>query len=236
MSQEITYLVTGATGGLGAEVTRALLATGAAVVALDRHAPPQAFLESLGQGAARLSHRATDVTDPEQVQSALEAYKDQNLGGVAHLVGGYMGASIADTELEGWEKMVSLNLRSSFLVLRAAARVLPGASASPGVVCVSSMLARSGAAGHAAYASTKAGVLALVRSAAADLKGQGVRVNAVLPSTIATPANLEAMPDADHSAWVTPAQVAQAIVWLLSPQASGVTGTCMEVAGGGYQP
>jgi NAD(P)-dependent dehydrogenase (short-subunit alcohol dehydrogenase family) len=236
MSQEITYLVTGATGGLGSEVTRALLERGAAVVALDRHEPTEAFKESLGQAAERFSFHQTDVTDPDQVQLALEAYQHNNLGGVAHLVGGYMGASIAETDLEGWEKMVTLNLKSSFLVLRAAARVLPQVEGSPGVVCVGSMLARSGAAGHAAYASTKAGVLALVRSAAADLSGSRVRVNAVLPSTIATPANLEAMPEADHDQWVTPAQVAATIAFLLSPQASGVTGACVEVAGAGYQP
>lgn len=233
------YLVTGALGGLGQGVTRALLETGARVAALERRGDAfDAYREALGEElAARLECVQVDVTDEESVAAAFARYADQPVLGVAHLVGGYTGGvSIEATPLADFERMVALNLRSTFLVIRGAAQLLKERGESAAIVCVGSVTGRSGGKHHGPYASTKAAVHSLVRSAAADLAESGVRVNAVLPAMIATPANFDAMPDADHSAWVTPEEVGAAIQWLLSPASARVTGACVEVAGKSYTP
>ena len=217
-------IVTGAAGGLGAAVT-ARLARDRRVHALVRS---QAQLDELG-----VTGGLCDVTDEASVAEAFASAGP--LRGVAHLVGGYSGGvPIWDASLRDFDKMVALNLRSAFLIVREGARRLRADGGS--IVCVGSITGRTGAAGHAAYAATKAGLHSLVRSAAADLASSGVRVNAVLPGMIATPANLAAMPDADHGAWVTPDQLAETVAFLLGPGSTGVTGACVEVAARGYAP
>ena len=126
--------------------------------------------------------------------------------------------------------------RLLFLVLRAGTRALRAQADGGSIVCVGSMTGRTGARAHGPYAATKAAVHSLVRSASADVATDGIRINAVLPGMIATPANLAAMPSADQSAWVTPAQIADAIAWLMSDAAGGITGACIEVAAKGYLP
>ena len=217
-------IVTGAAGGLGTAVT-ARLAKDGAVHALVRK---QAQLDALDVGGG-----LCDVTDEASVSAAFAAAGP--IRGVAHLVGGYTGGvPIWDTELRDLDKMIALNLRSAFLILREGARALRETGGS--IVCVGSVTGRTGAAGHAPYAATKAALHSLVRSAAVDLAASGVRVNAVLPGMIATQANLDAMPDMDHSAWVAPAQIADTIAFLLSDASVGVTGACVEVAARGYTP
>lgn len=217
-------IITGAAGGLGTAVT-ARLARDRKVHALVRK---QSQLDALGVGGG-----LCDVTDEESVAEAFAAAGP--FRGVAHLVGGYTGGvPIWDAELRDLDKMMVLNLRSAFLVVRQGARLLRPHGGS--IVCVGSITGRTGAAGHAAYAATKAALHSLVRSAAADLASSGVRVNAVLPGMIATPANLAAMPGADHGDWVTPGQIADTMAFLLGPESVGVTGACVEVAAGGYAP
>lgn len=217
-------IVTGAAGGLGTAVT-ARLARDGAVHALVRK---QAQLDSLGVAGG-----LCDVTDEASVADAFAAAR--GLRGVAHLVGGYTGGvPIWDTEVRDLDKMIALNLRSAFLVVREGARRLRDTGGC--IVCVGSVTGRTGAAGHGPYAATKAALHSLVRSAAVDLADSGVRVNAVLPGMIATPANLAAMPDLDHSTWVKPEQIADTIAYLLSDAATGVTGACIEVAAAGFTP
>ncbi|MFZ4608140.1 MAG: SDR family oxidoreductase, partial [Caulobacter sp.] len=98
------------------------------------------------------------------------------------------------------------------------------------IVSVGAGGAVKAAAGMGAYAASKAGVHRLTESLAEELKGR-VTVNAVLPSIIDTPTNRADMPDADFAAWVTPDEVAQAILWLASDAASGVTGALLPVSG-----
>jgi len=127
------------------------------------------------------------------------------------------------------ERMFRLNLTTALNASRAA---LPHLKTSPEgrIVNVGANGALKAAAGMGAYAASKAGVHRLTESLAEELKGR-VTVNAVLPSIIDTPANRADMPDADVTAWVTADEVAQAILWLASDAASGVTGALLPVAG-----
>jgi len=219
-------VITGAAGGLGRAVT-ARISRDHEVLALAR---TQLQLETMEVHGA-----VCDVTSESSVIDAFSGLS--NVSAVVHLVGGYTGGTpIWNTDLADLERMYSLNLRSAFLVIRQAARTLRARTNPGSIVCVGSVSGRTGAKGHGPYAATKAAVHSLVRSAAADLKSEGIRVNAVLPGMIATPANLAAMPNADHSQWVTPEQIADTIAWLISDASSGVTGTCIEVASRGYTP
>lgn len=230
-----TYLITGATGGLGADVTRFALQAGCRVIAVGSRAESVEKLADLLGSPPHLRLVTGDVSSEEGVQRLFNDLQDEEIDAVAHLVGGYTGGpSIVETPLRDFHTMMDLNLTSSFLILRAAARRWIAAERRGALALVGSMTGRSGARGHAAYAASKAAQASLVQSAAEDLAPKHIRVNAVLPGTIATPANLDAMPDADQSAWVTPAQVARALLFLLSEEASGVTGALVEVAGWGY--
>ena len=237
MGESRTYVVTGATGGLGKVVIETLLASGASLVAMGRSAGKLKALKEEAGAGERLRTVVVDVGDPESVDGAFESLAALNISGVAHTVGGYTGGrSIDETPIGDLDKMVALNVRSTFLVLRAGSRALKAVGLPAGIVCVGSATGRSGASGHAPYAATKAAVHSLVRSAAVDLAGDLIRVNAVLPGMIATPANLAAMPEADHSTWVTPEEIAATIAFLLSESATGITGACIEITGKGYTP
>jgi NAD(P)-dependent dehydrogenase (short-subunit alcohol dehydrogenase family) len=128
------------------------------------------------------------------------------------------------------DQMLDLNLRT---VVHSLAAVVPAMLAQGGgvVVNVGAASAGQGAAHMGAYAASKSALARLTESLAAELKGQGVRVNAVLPSIIDTPANRAAMPDADHNRWVAPDALADVIGFLASPAARAVHGACLPVAG-----
>ncbi|MEW6019792.1 MAG: SDR family oxidoreductase, partial [Pseudomonadota bacterium] len=104
-------------------------------------------------------------------------------------------------------------------------------SAAGRIVNVGAMGAIKSAAGMGAYGASKAGVHRLTESLAEELKGEGITVNAILPSIIDTPANRADMPDADFSAWVSPADLAKVMLFLASPDARAVTGALLPVTG-----
>jgi NAD(P)-dependent dehydrogenase (short-subunit alcohol dehydrogenase family) len=99
------------------------------------------------------------------------------------------------------------------------------------IVSVASKAAVDHAAGAAAYAASKAAVVAMIDSLAADLKGSGVRVNSVLPSIIDTPANRKAMPGADFAKWPKPEEIANVILFLCSDAARVIHGATIPVYG-----
>jgi NAD(P)-dependent dehydrogenase (short-subunit alcohol dehydrogenase family) len=126
--------------------------------------------------------------------------------------------------------MYGMNLRTAVSAARAALPHLPG-DGTGRIVNIGAMAAAKAATGMGAYTAAKAGVARLTEALAEELKDRGVTVNAVLPSIIDTPANRADMPQADFSRWVTPAQVAEVVVFLVSARAAGITGACIPVAG-----
>jgi NAD(P)-dependent dehydrogenase (short-subunit alcohol dehydrogenase family) len=226
---ERTVLITGATGAVGGAVVDAMLAGGWQVVAtwvVPEERERMQEREGLDLVQADLLHEK-DVSDA--VTRA--AFGPGGLRAVVNLVGGYAaGAPLHETALEDFEKLFRLNLRPTFLVTRAAVPFMLDAGGGS-IVCVSARAAVQPFGGAVGYISSKAAVLAFAQAVAADYRDRGVRCNAVLPSVVDTPANRREQPDADHSRWVPPAEIASVIRFLCSDESAPVSGAAVPVYG-----
>jgi NAD(P)-dependent dehydrogenase (short-subunit alcohol dehydrogenase family) len=228
-------MVTGAGGNLGAATMAALSGAGARIVAADqRDDALQQSMAMLEEPTRHLAVPGIDLANEEAcatlVARALERYG--RIDGLATTVGGFAGAPLTETSSDLLLRMVQINAVTTLNIMRA---VVPPmrTTGSGSLVAVGAASARQAAAGIAAYAAAKSAVFRLVESFADELRPEGIRVNAVLPGTIDTPQNRAAMPDADRNAWLSPAQIANVIAFLLSDAASGVTGALIPVTGRG---
>lgn len=212
---DAVVLVTGAGGALGGAVAATLLDAGATVCGVDVIEP-----ESWSIDPDRLDVYTGDLTDEATVESVLAGVIDTHdrLDAVAAIAGTWAGGSpVAETDIETFERLVAVNLRTTFLTAKHA---IPHLRASEGaLVTVASESSLTGGAGDASYRAAKAGVRLLTESIAAE--EPDCRANAILPGVIDTPANREAMPDADRSGWVDPDAIA-AVVAALCADAFGV--------------
>jgi NAD(P)-dependent dehydrogenase (short-subunit alcohol dehydrogenase family) len=223
-------IVTGGTGALGRAVVKRLLGAGARVAVSYRRADEwRSLATEAGAGAALFGFEA-ELADP----TAAGAFVDQAqqrlglLDAVALVAGGWAGgASFDKAPVEEWSRMLRGNLDSAAFVCRAALPHLKKQGGS--VVAVGSRAAESGGSGMAAYAVSKVALHALVRVLAQENRGQGVRVNAVLPGTIDTPANRNAMKSADTAAWTSTDAIADVVLYLLSSESSATTGALVPV-------
>jgi NAD(P)-dependent dehydrogenase (short-subunit alcohol dehydrogenase family) len=223
-------IVTGGTGGLGTAVVEALIDAGWQVVV------PWVAEKELSRLPERegLTLVRADLFDPADVAGVVSAATGDAsapLDAVVNLVGGFAsGGRVHETPIDEFERQFALNLRPTYLVTAAALPHLieTGSSA---VVCVSTRAALRPFSGAAGYISSKAAVLGLVRALDAEYRNDGVRVNAILPSVIDTPGNRTSQPDADHSKWVKPAEIAAVIRFLCSEDASPITGGEIPVYG-----
>lgn len=225
------YVVTGATGALGSAVVSALLAEGARVAAPHRSATTPDALRRLG-AADRLLLGQADAGDAGHAERfmghVVEAFG--RLDGLAAVAGAYAGAGpLEQAPLDEWRAMMDANLETAFAACRAA---LPHLLKTGGrIVTVASRTAQEGGANAAAYAVSKAGVIALTRAIALENRDRGVRANCVLPATIDTPDNRAAMPKADFSKWTPPSAIAGLIAFLLSPRSAPLTGGLLPADG-----
>ena len=152
---------------------------------------------------------------------------------LVNTVGGYRGGTpVHETAIETWEYLLDLNARSMFVVSRA---IIPHMleRGRGKIVNVAARLALKGSANSAVYSASKSVVVRLTESMAAELKKQGINVNCVLPGTIDTPQNRQAMPKADFSRWVEPEAVADVILFLASDAARAVQGEAVAITGRG---
>lgn len=225
-----TALITGGTGGLGSGVTKAFIDAGWHVVV-----PwiAEAELERLPRHE-RLHPLRADLFDADSATSVADqaaSDPDAPLSAVVNLVGGFaMGGRVHETDVAEFEEQLRLNLRPTYLASQAALPHLIG-SGDGSIVCVSSRAALRPFSGAAGYITGKAAVLALVDAMAAEYKRDGVRVNAVLPSVIDTPANRASQPDADYSTWVQPAEIAEVVLFLCDARSGVVSGAHVPVYG-----
>lgn len=211
-----TVVVTGGTGALGAAVLTRLLADGAICHVPTRKERMPADFAFAEDGRVRLVPDV-DLGDARSVDTFYETIPD--LWASVHLAGAFAMSPLAETSGETFERMMAANAVSAFLCSRAAVRVMRRAATPGRIVNVAARPAlehRQGA-GMVAYAASKAAVAAMTGSLAGELKGAGILVNAIVPSTLDTPANREAMPDADPSKWVDPRAAADTVAHLVSP-------------------
>lgn len=232
--ESAVVLVAGGTGGLGRAVSLAFLEAGARVsVTYRREEELDSLKHAAGAGVARLEGFKVDVTDEASVRQLVEsiAAKNARLDALVNTVGGYAGGvKLWELETGVFEQMLALNLRSGYVLSRAAVPVMLKAGKGA-IVNVAAKAAFDHAAGAAAYAASKAAAVALFDSLAADLKGSGVRVNTILPSIIDTAANRKAMPKADFAKWPKPEDIARVILLLCSEEAGVIHGAAIPVYG-----
>jgi NAD(P)-dependent dehydrogenase (short-subunit alcohol dehydrogenase family) len=229
--------VTGAAGALGAEVARALASRGCKLALVDAERGRDR-LQQLAASLGGASVVAGDITVEATWAEAIPRVA-RELGGpptrAALIAGAWRGGKPLheETSDDVWRTMLAANVETAYRSLRA---LLPPmvAQRRGSIVVVGSRAAEQPAtsARSAAYAAAKAAVVALAQAVAAEVLDQGVRINAVLPSTLDTPANRAAMPKADPSKWVSLGSAAGVVAFLLSDEARDVSGAAVTVYGG----
>jgi NAD(P)-dependent dehydrogenase (short-subunit alcohol dehydrogenase family) len=175
---------------------------------------------------------SADLTTAEGCDMMVQQALAQGpINALVHILGGFGGGQpIAETSDKTWDGMMTLNLRAAFCAMRAVLKPMTAAKYGR-IVAVGSRAAVEPMPNFAAYSVSKAALVALVKSVAAEGKDSGITANVVLPSTIDTPLNRKAMPQADFSRWVAPESIAKTLVWLASAAAGDVSGAVVPIYG-----
>ncbi len=226
-----TIVVTGGFGALGRVVAATAAARGASVAVLDHHpSPPEGAVEECGPKAAFLG--GLDLSSGEAAKKAMAEVKEKfgRLDALLNIAGGFAWQVASEGGADVWDKMFAMNLKTA---LNASLAAIPHLieSGAGRIVNVGALAAQKGSAGMGPYGASKAAVHRLTEAMADELKLKGVTVNAVLPSTIDTPANRASMPKADFSRWVPPADIAEAMLFLVSDESRAITGALIPVTG-----
>ena len=222
-------LVTGGTGGLGSAVLRAFLDDGETVVTTWRRRETfDALAAELHND--RLHGVEANLTERASVRAAVAEVVARfgGLDALVHVAGGFAGgATVSETGDDVFDRMIDLNVRSAFVCTGEAMASL--ADRRGAIVTVASKSALHPGAGVGAYAASKAALVALTQSLAAEGAAVGVRANVVLPGTIATDANLDGSDSASHPDWVRPSDLAAVIRYLASDAARALSGAAIPV-------
>lgn len=219
-------VITGGFGALGRALAAVLAEQGARTALLDRApAPP-----GLAADESTLLLGSVDLGDVGAAQAALARVVQhwRRIDGLVNVAGGFAWETVAEGSLATWDRLYGMNLRSAVAASQAA---LPHLNTGARIVNIGALAAQKAAAGMGAYAASKAGVMRFTEALAEELKERGITVNAVLPSIIDTPANRADMPNAVFDRWVTPRALGRVVAFLLSDDASAITGACLPVAG-----
>jgi NAD(P)-dependent dehydrogenase (short-subunit alcohol dehydrogenase family) len=226
-------VITGAAGNLGAEVAQLFLLQGDRLVLIDRQPDRLAQLYPRLVDEDHLLLGDVDLTDPVAVSVAIDAVKAKyhRIDALIHTAGGYRAlGKVHQMSVDDWDFMLNLNARTAFIICHAVIPVMLEARKGA-IVLIGARPGLSGMANASAYSASKSAVLRLMESMSAEYKQEGIRVNAVVPATIDTPQNREAMPDANFDRWVKPHDIAEVIRYLASDQAAGVSGAAVPVFG-----
>jgi NAD(P)-dependent dehydrogenase (short-subunit alcohol dehydrogenase family) len=224
-------LVTGAGGNLGAAIARELARRGAKLALADQS---EAALASVAATLGATEHVLIGNVDLRQqadtervVAACLERFG--RCDALANTVGTFRMGAIEEDAATQWQMLMDLNALSALLLSKAALKPMR-ANKYGRILHVAAGAALKGGAGMSAYSASKAALMRVCESLAEETRGSGVTANCILPSTIDTPQNRAAMPDADASAWVKPEAIAKVAAFLLSVDAARVTGAAVPVS------
>lgn len=220
--------ISGAFGALGTSVARAAARANAKLALIDR-APATAAAEDLkGQlllgGVDLSSQQAADAAFAEIVK------RYGRLDGLINIAGTFRWEKIEQGSTDTWDLLYAVNLKTAVNASRAALPHLLAQTQSR-IINIGAGAAAKASTGMGAYAASKAGVARLTEAMAEEFKDRGLTANAVLPSIIDTPPNRADMPSADFSRWVKTEEIANLILFLLSEQASAITGALIPISG-----
>jgi NAD(P)-dependent dehydrogenase (short-subunit alcohol dehydrogenase family) len=221
-------LVTGAAGALGSAVAEAFDAAGATVCVADIVDPES---DDVAVDTSRVHYYQGDFTDEAAVEETVGAVVDDHgrLDALCNVAGTWRGGTpIDETEADTFDFLFDLNLKTMFLASKHAIPHLREAEGA--IVSVSARSSLEGGEGDGIYRASKAGVRLLTETIAEENLG-AVRANAIMPSVIDTPMNREMMPDADHSKWVDPADIADVVLFLCSSESKVTSGAAVPVYG-----
>ena len=225
-------LVTGGSGALGQAIVHRFLRDGDTVCVPYIVDAERAQLEASLDAATtpRVTLERCDVTDEAAMTRLAGAVVERHrrIDVLVTGVGGFAGGGLIETDRATWDRMLAMNLTSAFTAARAVVPHMLAAGAGR-VVMIASRAVVPPAGGFIGYTVAKAGVIALMQALAQEMKGRGVTVNAVAPSTMDTPANRAAMPEADPKGWVPVTDVADAVAALAAASAGHVTGTLLQI-------
>jgi NAD(P)-dependent dehydrogenase (short-subunit alcohol dehydrogenase family) len=224
-------VVTGAVGNLGKAVAERMLAAGASLALIDRGADRLAPLfPSLVGSRDHLLLPGVDLDDLDAVQAAAVTVLERlgRMDALVHCAGGFAGSPFEASGDELWDAQFRLNVGTARHAIQAVLPAMRGRR-SGRIVVVSSIGALAGAAGTSAYSASKAALLRLMESVAAEHGPHGVIANAVLPGSMDTPQNRKALPPEKHGELVPPESVAEVIAFLCSPALRGVNGAAIPV-------
>lgn len=220
-------LVTGANGGLGTFVTRAFLDAGATVIGTSPNIRQSAF------DSPNFTAIAGDLSTRQGAGAVVDQVvrKFGKLEVLAHTVGGFAGGqTVAETDSATFQRMFDLNVNSTLYILQAAIPALIK-TGDGRIIAIGSRQALEPAARVGAYSASKAAMVSLIRTVALEHKESGLKANTILPNTMDTPANRQAMPNADFSKWVRPSSVASPMVWLAGDGGKDINGALIPIYG-----
>jgi NAD(P)-dependent dehydrogenase (short-subunit alcohol dehydrogenase family) len=227
-------VVTGATGNLGGAAAQRFAQAGARLALPDRSPDklPALFSDLANSGNAYLA-TSVDITNADQVDAfvAETLARFGRIDVLVNTVGGYRaGTPPHETALDTWDFMLNLNARATFVINRAVVPTML-AQGRGKIINTAARSALSSGANEIAYSASKSAVARITESMAAAYKANGINVNAVLPGTIDTPQNRQAMPNANHDRWVTPEAIAEVVLFLASDAAVPIHGALIPVYG-----
>jgi NAD(P)-dependent dehydrogenase (short-subunit alcohol dehydrogenase family) len=223
------FAITGAFGVLGSAVAKAAADQGARLALIDFNKDPPPALPS---GPDVLVLGGVDLADANAAGAAIDAVAERfgGLDALINIAGGFSWEKHEGGDPNTWHRLFVMNVQTAANASRAAIPHLKR-SAAGRIVNVGANGALKASLGMGAYAASKAGVHSLTQALSEELKGDGVTVNAVLPSIIDTPTNRADMPKADFASWVRPEELAAVMLFLASEEASAVTGALVPVTG-----
>jgi NAD(P)-dependent dehydrogenase (short-subunit alcohol dehydrogenase family) len=224
--ESLVVAVTGGFGALGRVLGEVLVQSGARVALIGRGSVPAGLPERA------LALGGVDLGDAGAARTAIDRAVAHfgRLDGLVNVAGGFQWEKFEGGHIDTWDAMFALNVRTAVLASQAALPHLL-AHGRGRIVNVGSAAAAQAGVGMGAYAAAKSGVARLTEAMAEEFKDRGLTVNAVLPSVIDTAANRADMPKADPARWVSPQALARVVLFLLSEDASPITGALIPVKG-----